>query len=204
MLHVPSDKLALVDANAFVFFLTTLFPVWIFGLVTGLLCPRQPVLSDIRAWIGTAAAGAVSLGARSTLLSQAMMFVNGAMFVQSLWYRFTEPGTFRGLCARLAAWFGVTLSPRAGTSTDDEANVGEEGDVKTWYITTDDLDVFVDRTSNDSHLSAGSWETIVDKAIQGVVKYHSKRRTLKSTGKTEYLSTSITANSSPHEVLVPL
>jgi hypothetical protein len=200
MLHVFSDKIALADANVVAFFLTTLLPLWIFGLMTGLICPRQPVLSDVRAWLGTAAAGAVSLGARSTLFSQAMMFVNGAMFVQLLWYRFTEPGTFRGLCARIAALFGVTSSPRAAASNDGEADVGQEGDVKTWYITKDDLDFFVNRIESDSHFSARPWETIVDKAIPGVVKYHSMRRMLQTTGKTEYLSSSITADSTPHEV----
>jgi hypothetical protein len=96
--------------------------------------------------------------------------------------------------------FGVTSSPRAAASNDGEADVGQEGDVKTWYITKDDLDFFVNRIESDSHFSARPWETIVDKAIPGVVKYHSMRRMLQTTGKTEYLSSSITADSTPHEV----
>lgn len=190
------------EAGALGFVVTTLLPVWLFGLVTGLMFPRQAVLSDVRAWLCSAAASAVSLGARSTLLSQAMMFINGALFVQSLWFRFTEPGTFTALVARVAGALGLALPANAPSKGEaaarDVPDAGEE--VSTWYISRKDLDFFVERTSGRGDVAAGPWETIVEKDIPGVVKYHSQRRTCKDIRKTEYLSTSITTDTTPHEV----
>lgn len=192
-----------LEAGALGFVVTTLLPVWLFGLVTGLMFPRQPVLSDLRAWLCSAAASAVSLGARSTLLSQAMMFINGALFVQSLWYRFTEPGTFTALVARAAAALGLPAPASSGKGDSDAREapaVAADDEASAWYITRKDLDFFLQRTSDRSDAAVGPWETIVEKDIPGVVKYHSKRRTCKDIRKTEYLSTSLTADTSPHEV----
>ena len=81
------DLAALLSSGPARFFVTTILPVWVFGLFTGLLFPRQEALSSVGAFVASAVASAVSMGTRSTLLSQIMMFVNGAMFIQSLWYR---------------------------------------------------------------------------------------------------------------------
>lgn len=180
------------------FLLTTILPVWISGLVIGLLVPRHaPVLSDVRAWLGTGILGWVSLGAKSTTLSQIMMFVNGAMFIQSLWYRWTEPGTFHGLCARV---FGSKAAAPGKDGSSVAADQRAEDDGKAWHIDEHDLEFFRSRVERGEVQNAGPWETMLEKDIPGALKYHSQRRMLKDIKKTEYLTTSITADSRPQEV----
>jgi fluoride ion exporter CrcB/FEX len=195
---------ALVDlasSNALGFFVTTILPVWLIGLVTGLLVPRHaPVLSDVRAFLGSGFVGAVSMGTNSTTLSQFMMFVNGAMFVQSLWYGWTEPGTFHSLCGRVGQLFGVTEAKRKEEELIPV--VQRAGSVtKAWYIDEGDLKFFRSRVEQEGGvLNAGPFETMIEKDIPGLLKYQSQRRMLKDIKKTEYLTTSITADSTPHEV----
>jgi hypothetical protein len=199
MLHIASDWTSLITSNALGFFIFSILPAWLFGLLTGLLAPRQPVLSDARAFVSTAAIGAVSLGTRSTLLSQMLMFFNGVIFVQTLWYRWTDPGTFHRLCAIAARAVGVPLGTE--TDVDDRASVQlDKRRTSSWYVDENDLKFFRARAETSTAPNAGAWETLVDKQIPGVLKYHARRRALKDVKKTEYLSTSVTSDSTPHEV----
>lgn len=197
MLHIPADLTSLIASNSIAFFLTTILPVWLVGLVTGLLAPRQAVLSDVRAFATTAAVGALSFGVRSTLLSQIVTFINGVMFIQSLWYRWTNPGTFHRLCASAARAIGVPLGKDKGTS---DGNAYQPSKPAEWYVTEDDLETFLRRTGTDPVANAGAWESIVDKEISGKLKYQSQRRMLRDIRKTEYISTSISVDTTPQEV----
>lgn len=66
--------------------------IWIVGLCIGMIFPRQPVLSNLRGFVFSALGLAVGLGAHSPVLSRFAMLINGAIFIQSLWYKWTDPG----------------------------------------------------------------------------------------------------------------
>lgn len=78
--------------------------VWIVGLCIGLIFPRHKQLATLRGLLISSLTVVIGLGAHSQVLSRLAMLINGAIFIQSLWYRWTDPGAFtehknrHGLC----------------------------------------------------------------------------------------------------------
>jgi hypothetical protein len=148
--------------TALSFFLTTILPVWLIGLVTGLLFPRQPVLSDVRAFLATSVLGAGAVGTRSTVLSQVMMFVNAFTFVQSMWFRWTPPGTFHRLCASVLGTVGLTGKAELETDDDPQLQAPQPG-AAVWHVDESDLKFFRNRVESTSVPNAGAWEVMLEK-----------------------------------------
>lgn len=74
-----------VDWQGLASSLVSSWPVWLGGMLVGMLLPRQSILFDFLAF-ATSSLGAGS-SAISALLSQAIAAIHGAMFVQSVRHR---------------------------------------------------------------------------------------------------------------------
>ena len=66
--------------------------VWLVGLCVGLIFPRHKQLSNFRGFILSALTIGLGVSAHSQVVSRLAMLINGAIFFQSLWYRWTDPG----------------------------------------------------------------------------------------------------------------
>lgn len=179
-------------------------PLWLVGLLIGFLSPKQPLLSDFKSFLASCLGVALGLSAQSNVVLQAMMCLHGMVFIQTLWLRNTDPGTFhRYLESVLAAIAGTANEVgKPGVGKDILTERASDETEKAWYITDADLDFFRARVERqDAPIRAEPWQLMVDKAIPDVLRYRAYRRMLKDIRKTEYLSVSTTRNSTPHEVM---
>jgi hypothetical protein len=181
---------------------TAAWPVWLLGVFVGMLLPRQTVFTD-GFTLALSSLGAVGTSAVSSMLSQAMMCVHGAMFIQSLWYKWTSPGTFHALCSRVFPSIDWPVGRKGDAAVGEDAAPAEIDQEANFFITEDDLRFFVDRCEKDSTPDADKWdsaETIVNKSVPDELTYVAKRRMLRDIKKTEYKSISVTADTTPQEV----
>ena len=210
--------IAFLSHEGLQFCLTTLLPVWLFGLATGLLCPRAASVQQSLLGAVLSGAGTVSVGGKSPLLSQVMIFINGLMLLHCIWYRFTPPGTAHDLVrafAQRVPGLNRLVEPVYVGKSGQQADHGEDGTVHdrqheqrndssggsaSWPVDESDLAFFKSRVEQDSVPLAASWETMIQKEVPGVLKYHSQRRMLNDIKKTEYMTTSVTTDSTPREV----
>jgi hypothetical protein len=111
-------------------------------------------------------------------------------------------GTFHRFCASaFSSLTGVNNEAEASMASQDKAADAAADCEKTWYISESDLEFFRARVERkDAPVRADAWEPLMTKQIPGVLIYKAYRRLLKDIRKTEYLSTSITTDTSPHEV----
>ena len=111
-------------------------------------------------------------------------------------------GTFHRLWGTLVSSFTGANNKGDELMRQAEPQVaGPEGVDSGWYIDASDLEFFVSRVERrDAPVRASNWEPLLQKQIPGEMVYHAYRRMLKDIRKTEYLSTSVTADTSPHEV----
>lgn len=79
------------------------------------------------------------------------------------------------------------------------ADAVEAGEKK-WFIDESDLEFFISRVEGTAPVRADAWEPLLQKQIPNELVYRAYRRMLKDIRKTEYLSTSITCDTSPQEV----
>lgn len=232
--------------------------VWIVGLCIGMIFPRHKQLANLRGFVFSALTAVIGLGGSSfpagQLLSRLAMLINGAIFIQSLWYRWTDPGarlyhtllasyllvyvavllivsfrtplcfkiwgtlqpsnaqrllngcstvagTFHRLWGSLVSSFTGTLNKPDGLMRQAQPGVaGAQGNERKWFVDESDLEFFIARVEGRAPVRAGAWEPLQRKQIPGELVYHSHRRMLTDIRKTEYLSTSITSDTSPQEV----
>lgn len=117
-------------------------------------------------------------------------------------YLLSIAGTFHRLWGTLVSSVTGANNKREVLMRQAESQVaGPEGVDSGWFIDASDLDFFVSRVERgDAPVRASNWEPLLQKQIPGELVYHAYRRMLKDIRKTEYLSTSVTADTSPHEV----
>lgn len=184
-------------------FILEISPLWLFGLLIGFLSPKQPLLSDFKSFVASCVGVALGLSAQSNFVLKAMMCLHGTVFIQTLWLRNTDPGTFhRYLESILASIAGNAADTgKSGRSKDHAAESAPDEDENEWLITDADLDFFRARVERkDAPIRAEPWQLMVNKTLPNELQYSAYRRILKDIKKTEYLSVSITTNSTPHEV----
>lgn len=83
---------------------------------------------------------------------------------------------------------------------DAQQIAGNEGIGRKWFVDESDLQFFITRVEGTAPVRADAWEPILQKQVPGELVYRAYRRMLKDIRKTEYLSTSITCDTSPMEV----
>lgn len=184
-------------------FVLEISPLWLFGILIGSLSPKQPLLSDFKSFVASCLGVALGLSAQSNLVLKAMMCLHGMVFIQTLWLRNTDPGTFHryleSVLASIAGTAGDTGKP--GCVQDHASDSAPEEGENEWLITDADLDFFRARVErNDAPIRAEPWQLMVHKTLPNELQYRAYRRMLRDIKKTEYLSVSVTANSTPHEV----
>lgn len=185
-------------------FVLEISPLWLFGLLIGFLSPKQPLLSDVKSFVASCLGVALGLSAQSNVVLKAMMCLHGMVFIQTLWLRNTDPGTFHRYLESVLASIAGTADDtgKSGRIKDHVAEPAKEEDENEWLITDADLDFFRARVErNDAPIRAEPWQMMVNKTLPHELEYRAYRRLLKDIKKTEYLSVSVTSNSTPHEVM---
>ena len=178
-------------------------PLWLVGLLIGFLSPKQPLLSDFKSLVASCLGVALGLSAQSDVVLKTMLCLHGMVFIQVLWLRNTDPGTFhRCLESVLAVIAGnATEIGKSGAAKERVVEPAVGCVEESWFITDADLDFFQARVERqDAPIRTEPWQLMVNKTIPDALQYRAYRRLLKDIKKTEYLSVSITSDSTPHEV----
>lgn len=176
-------------------FVWAILPVWLFGAVTGYLMPRPRWASfNLSYFILT-----------GTNVRSAILAWQGLLIIRELWYKITDPGTFRHFCKAVAlfacgqGWhfdFPSAYKPGVPTACDANASFNDN-----WYVTEKDLGFFqYHAEGTGATQGAGPWEIMMEKTIPNVMTYIAWRRVLPN-GKTEYKSNTICADATAEEFI---
>lgn len=137
-------------------------------------------------------------------LGRISIIFNSLLILREVWYRFCTPGTFRAILR--SAWVSVTTGkpfewPSAvaslGKASSMDSDVAALSDPLRWYVSTADLEFCKDAIERDV---GPAWEQMLHKEFDGST-YTAYRRTLPTTGKTEYKSVTVSEDATAQEFM---
>mmetsp|Transcript_37023 Transcript_37023/g.82299 ORF Transcript_37023/g.82299 Transcript_37023/m.82299 type:complete len:474 (+) Transcript_37023:167-1588(+) len=179
--------------------LLAVLPIWLFGAVTGYLLPRPK-------WASEKPLSWTTFFVNTSGLRKFFLAWHGFLILREVWYKITDPGTFRRFCKAVVLWvcgqgwhFDFPSADQPGVPAGFANNTVADKD--NWYVTEKDLAFFQYHGEGSGALQgAGPWELLMEKDITNTLKYTSWRRVLPN-GKTEYKSITICPDASAEEFI---